>query len=90
MSGSFVECRAPRSVDLPLHWSLFDADGPAAFRAAYGPVTDETLTRARGETDGARAGCLTDTPSVELFDDLDQLPAAVAVLSREAHEVCGT
>lgn len=40
-------CRAPRSVDLPLYWSLFDAEGRAAFRAAYGPLTRDTLTRAR-------------------------------------------
>ena len=29
-------CRAPRSVDLALYWSLFDADG----RAAFAPRTD--------------------------------------------------
>jgi aminoglycoside phosphotransferase (APT) family kinase protein len=40
-------CRAPRSVDLPLYWSLFGAGARAAFRAAYGPLTDDTLTRAR-------------------------------------------
>ena len=40
-------CRAPRSVDLALYWSLFDAQGRAAFRAAYDPLSDETLTRAR-------------------------------------------
>jgi aminoglycoside phosphotransferase (APT) family kinase protein len=40
-------CRAPRSVDLPLYWSLFDTDGRAAFRAAYGPLSEDTLTRAR-------------------------------------------
>lgn len=40
-------CRAPRSVDLALYWSLFDADGRAAFRAAYGPLSDEALTSAR-------------------------------------------
>jgi aminoglycoside phosphotransferase (APT) family kinase protein len=40
-------CRAPRSVDLPLYWSLFDSEGRAAFRAAYGPLTEETLARAR-------------------------------------------
>ena len=40
-------CRAPRSVDLPLYWSLFDTEGRAAFRAAYGPMTEDTLARAR-------------------------------------------
>jgi aminoglycoside phosphotransferase (APT) family kinase protein len=40
-------CRAPRSVDLPLYWSLFDTEARAAFRAAYGPLTDATLARAR-------------------------------------------
>jgi aminoglycoside phosphotransferase (APT) family kinase protein len=40
-------CRAARSVDLALYWSLFDAAGRAAFRAAYGPMTQDALTRAR-------------------------------------------
>ena len=40
-------CRAPRSVDLPLYWSLFDTESRAAFRAAYGPLTEDTLARAR-------------------------------------------
>jgi aminoglycoside phosphotransferase (APT) family kinase protein len=40
-------CRAPRSVDLPIYWSLFDSEARAAFRAAYGPLTDVTLARAR-------------------------------------------
>jgi aminoglycoside phosphotransferase (APT) family kinase protein len=40
-------CRGPRSVDLPLYWSLFDTEARAAFRAAYGPLTDATLARAR-------------------------------------------
>jgi aminoglycoside phosphotransferase (APT) family kinase protein len=40
-------CRAPRSVDLPLYWSLFDTEGRAAFRSAYGPLTEDTLARAR-------------------------------------------
>jgi aminoglycoside phosphotransferase (APT) family kinase protein len=40
-------CRAPRSVDLPLYWSLFNADARATFRAAYGPLTEATLARAR-------------------------------------------
>jgi aminoglycoside phosphotransferase (APT) family kinase protein len=40
-------CRAPRSVDLPLYWSLFDTEGRAAFRAAYGPMTEDILARAR-------------------------------------------
>jgi aminoglycoside phosphotransferase (APT) family kinase protein len=33
-------CRAPRSVDLPLYWSLFDARSRSAFRAAHGPLTE--------------------------------------------------
>jgi aminoglycoside phosphotransferase (APT) family kinase protein len=40
-------CRAPRSVDLPLYWSLVDTKSRAAFRAAYGPLTEDTLVRAR-------------------------------------------
>jgi aminoglycoside phosphotransferase (APT) family kinase protein len=40
-------CRAPRSVDLPLYWSLFDARSRSAFRAAYGPLTENTLLKAR-------------------------------------------
>jgi aminoglycoside phosphotransferase (APT) family kinase protein len=40
-------CRAPRSVDLPLYWSMFDTEARAAFRAAYGPLTEDTLARAR-------------------------------------------
>jgi aminoglycoside phosphotransferase (APT) family kinase protein len=40
-------CRAPRSVDLPLYWSLFDTEARTAFRAAYGPLTEATLARAR-------------------------------------------
>ena len=40
-------CRAPRSVDLPVYWSLFGTEARAAFRAAYGPLTDATLARAR-------------------------------------------
>jgi aminoglycoside phosphotransferase (APT) family kinase protein len=40
-------CRAPRSVDLALYWSLFDTEGRAAFRAAYGPLTEDTLACAR-------------------------------------------
>jgi aminoglycoside phosphotransferase (APT) family kinase protein len=40
-------CRAPRSVDLSLYWSLFDAGGRVAFREAYGPLSDATLARAR-------------------------------------------
>lgn len=40
-------CLAPRSVDLPLYWSLFDTDGRQAFRDAYGSVSDSTLARAR-------------------------------------------
>jgi aminoglycoside phosphotransferase (APT) family kinase protein len=40
-------CRAPRSVDLSLYWSLFDPDERLAFRGAYGPLSDATLARAR-------------------------------------------
>lgn len=40
-------CRAPRSVDLPLYWSLFDSHARTAFRAAYGPLTEANLARAR-------------------------------------------
>lgn len=40
-------CRAPRSVDLSVYWSLFDAGGRAAFTRAYGPLSEPTLTRAR-------------------------------------------
>lgn len=40
-------CLAPRSVDLMLYWSLFDAAGRRALLDAYGPVDDETLLRAR-------------------------------------------
>jgi len=40
-------CRASRSVDLPLYWSLFDTEARAAFRAAYGPLTEHTLAQAR-------------------------------------------
>jgi aminoglycoside phosphotransferase (APT) family kinase protein len=40
-------CQASPAIDLPLYWSLFDRDGRAAFRAAYGPLTDAMLTQAR-------------------------------------------
>jgi aminoglycoside phosphotransferase (APT) family kinase protein len=40
-------CRAPRSVDLSLYWSLFDPSGRLAFREAYGPLSEATLARAR-------------------------------------------
>jgi aminoglycoside phosphotransferase (APT) family kinase protein len=40
-------CRAPRSVDLSLYWSLFDAGARISFREAYGPLGDDTLARAR-------------------------------------------
>ncbi len=40
-------CRAPRSVDLSLYWSLFDSGARIAFREAYGPLSDATLARAR-------------------------------------------
>jgi aminoglycoside phosphotransferase (APT) family kinase protein len=40
-------CRADPSIDLSLLWSFFPADGRAAFLAAYGPVSDAQLLRAR-------------------------------------------
>ncbi len=40
-------CRAPRSVDLPLYWNPFNAPSRSAFRAAYGPLTENTLLSAR-------------------------------------------
>ncbi len=40
-------CRAPRSVDLALYWSLFGPAARAAFRDAYGPLDGSTLARAR-------------------------------------------
>jgi len=40
-------CRASRAVDLPLYWSLFDTEGRAAFRSAYGPLGEDALVRAR-------------------------------------------
>lgn len=40
-------CRADPSVDMSLYWSLLSDDGRAAFLAAYGPVADEQLLRAR-------------------------------------------
>lgn len=40
-------CRADPSVDLSLYWSLLSDGGRDAFLAAYGPVTDEQLLRAR-------------------------------------------
>ncbi|HEY3774107.1 MAG TPA: phosphotransferase [Solirubrobacteraceae bacterium] len=40
-------CRAPRCVDLPLYWSLFDSQSRTAFLDSYGPVTRATLMRAR-------------------------------------------
>jgi aminoglycoside phosphotransferase (APT) family kinase protein len=40
-------CRADPSVDLSLYWSHLSDAGRAAFLAAYGPVTDEQLLRAR-------------------------------------------
>jgi aminoglycoside phosphotransferase (APT) family kinase protein len=39
--------RGPRSIDLPLYWSLFTPPARTAFRAAYGLVSEETLLRAR-------------------------------------------
>lgn len=40
-------CRADPSVDMSLYWSVLSDAGRAAFLAAYGPVTDEQLLRAR-------------------------------------------
>jgi len=40
-------CRADPSVDMSLYWSLLSDAGREAFLAAYGPVTDEQLLRAR-------------------------------------------
>jgi aminoglycoside phosphotransferase (APT) family kinase protein len=40
-------CRDDPSVDLPLYWCALPPDGRADFRAAYGPLTDEQLLRAR-------------------------------------------
>lgn len=40
-------CRADPSVDMSLYWSHLSDPGRAAFLAAYGPVTDAQLLRAR-------------------------------------------
>ena len=40
-------CRADPSIDLSLLWSFFPPEGRAAFLAAYGPVSDAQLVRAR-------------------------------------------
>jgi aminoglycoside phosphotransferase (APT) family kinase protein len=40
-------CRADPATDLQLYWSFFDPPERAAFAAAYGPLADETLLRAR-------------------------------------------
>lgn len=40
-------CRADRSVDLSLVWSFLPPDARASFLAAYGPVEDHQLLRAR-------------------------------------------
>jgi aminoglycoside phosphotransferase (APT) family kinase protein len=40
-------CRADPCIDLSLLWSLFPAEGRAAFLAEYGPVSDAQLLRAR-------------------------------------------
>jgi aminoglycoside phosphotransferase (APT) family kinase protein len=40
-------CRGDPSIDLMMIWSLFGPEGRAAFLAAYGPVNDEQLLRAR-------------------------------------------
>jgi aminoglycoside phosphotransferase (APT) family kinase protein len=40
-------CRGDPSIDLSLLWSFFPPDGRDAFLAAYGPLTDAQLLRAR-------------------------------------------
>jgi aminoglycoside phosphotransferase (APT) family kinase protein len=40
-------CRADPAVDLQLLWSFLPPDARAAFRRAYGPITDDQLLRAR-------------------------------------------
>jgi aminoglycoside phosphotransferase (APT) family kinase protein len=40
-------CRADPSIDLPLLWSALPADARRGFLAAYGPVSEEQLLRAR-------------------------------------------
>jgi aminoglycoside phosphotransferase (APT) family kinase protein len=40
-------CRADASVDMSLYWSHLSHEGREAFLAAYGPVSDEQLLRAR-------------------------------------------
>jgi aminoglycoside phosphotransferase (APT) family kinase protein len=40
-------CRADPAVDLLLYWSLFTPEARAAFVAAYGPIPDDGLLRAR-------------------------------------------
>jgi aminoglycoside phosphotransferase (APT) family kinase protein len=40
-------CRADPSIDLQVAWSLFTPEPRRAFLAAYGPVTEEQLLRAR-------------------------------------------
>ena len=40
-------CRSDPAIDLPLLWSFVPPDGRDAFLAAYGPVNDAQLLRAR-------------------------------------------
>jgi aminoglycoside phosphotransferase (APT) family kinase protein len=40
-------CRADPAIDLPLYWYLLPPEARPAFLAAYGPVTEEALLRAR-------------------------------------------
>jgi aminoglycoside phosphotransferase (APT) family kinase protein len=40
-------CRGDPSIDLSLLWSFFPAEARAAFMAAYGPVSEAQLLRAR-------------------------------------------
>lgn len=40
-------CRASRSVDLPLYWSLFDHRARIQFRSAYGMLSESALAHAR-------------------------------------------
>ena len=40
-------CRADPAIDMALYWCLLPPAGRAEFRAAYGPVSDAQLLRAR-------------------------------------------
>ena len=61
-------CRAPRSVDLVLYWSLFDAPARAEFRAGYGKLDDASLAQARVLAlfmDAILVGCYADDRGME-------------------------